>query len=700
MKVTTRTLADDDDVRLRWAQERLRQLLADGGSAEEVAELGTRQNLITPFTSYYVPSADELTELEPKRMPETETRVAGCDRSPGMSAPSWSKSDEPPPAQPTTVAMPQAASAPARHSSGDEGQMGRRIKTDTSDALGGSPASAPDEQPVNRNAEPAKDKSVAAFDQPPQAAPAVSATVGSLSGTGGSGVANVRPGYYGLRASAEKASPKASKKPADRGNGGDDGVIGELFHASSGEEKESDNDGRDDRLVVQISVYTHRPRHCSDGSKLDASDRAALWRERLSQHRGVRGALEVWQDAGSGCELKSWGDRRELLRAMLGAVGGAAQMVQLYGEFGEDPAAQDFLRRAMLGMVKNAADLRTIVDGIGLSEDVKWTLVDELVAKAKTPADRVLALEQLAARWPDNLRLKLRRIEALEAVKRLDEARRLADEVRVDPYADAQARTLVGEFLVRSGDEPSARRAFSEIVEFAPKDPQARRRLGDLYRAHGWFDEAYRQYQTLAEMAPGDQSVLLLEGAAAAGAGRVDEALRLEQRVSDGTEPGTETGVPRVALWWSSVRLGLLRQAARDKGDAAELARLMGRTRRANVLHSAQPFHAFLIWSHPEADCELSAQLPGAPMSAASDVAPEFGIATVGSHDALSGPAVLEVKRSSAGAAASRLQYRVELIVIWNEGEKTETLQRLALDFGPGRTSYRALVDGNKAVLQ
>src|SRR5204863_7653192 len=121
-----------------------------------------------------------------------------------------------------------------------------------------------------------------------------------------------------------------------------------------------------------------------------------------------------------------------------------------------------------------------------------------------------------------------------------DEARRLADEVRAAPSADAQARTAVGELLSRLGDEPAARRAFSEIVEFAPRDPVARRRLGDIYRAHGWWAEALRQYETLATLLPGDVSVLLLQAAAAAGAARTDEALRLEQRVADTTEPGAQ----------------------------------------------------------------------------------------------------------------------------------------------------------------
>jgi Ca-activated chloride channel family protein len=58
--VDTRRTDEAADLRLRWANERLRQLLLGGASREEIAELGTRCGLITPYTSYYVPSAREM----------------------------------------------------------------------------------------------------------------------------------------------------------------------------------------------------------------------------------------------------------------------------------------------------------------------------------------------------------------------------------------------------------------------------------------------------------------------------------------------------------------------------------------------------------------------------------------------------------------------------------------------------------------
>jgi tetratricopeptide (TPR) repeat protein len=749
LKVQNKTFKADEDLRLRWAEERLRQLLSDGASAEEVAELGTRQNLITPYTSYYVPSAAELSLILDAR--PRELASAGCARAP-MGAKSESSPEDPvavnlPVSTPATT-QPTGTPSKYRATTGESAGHGakgeafndepmeesKKMAEPEAPAMAAAPAPPADAPPPPMMAKPAPARRPSGGDDD-MIAPDKTVTLdgsrqrgeegrmgkkdaeevlGGLTGAGGYGMRGAGPGgggtgsgtiglgnYGSIGAKSGKSMVREKAMHA--------GVLGAIKGSSFGR----DNDGESDQknsgywdsgdldeggVEIRITIGTHRARHCSTASTLPSSDRASLWRERLSVHRGVNGALEVWQDAQSTCELKTWGDRRELLRSMLSTVGGAAHMVQLYHRFSEDPAAQDFLRRAILGQVRTAADLRTVVDGIGASEDVQWTMVESLVAKAKTPEDRVTTLEQLAARWPDNLKLKLRRIEALEAVKRLAEARRLADEVRADPYADAQARTLVGEFLVRSGDEAGARRAFSEIVEFAPRDPQARRRLGDLYRAHGWFEEAYRQYQTLGELSPGDQNVLLLLGAAAAGAGRTDEALRLEQRVADGTEPGSETGIAKVALWWSTVRLALLRADARAKNDAAELARLMGRTRRANVLSDVRPFRVFLTWAHPEADCELSVQLPGSPMSPATDVAPEHGISGFTSREALQSAAMVDVTRPQSNAG---LKYQATLIVVWNEGDKNETLQKIPLDFGPGKAGYRIKIEDRKAeVLQ
>jgi len=733
--IVTKPMVADDDLRLRWASARLGQLLADGASAEEVAELGTRQNLITPFTSFYVPSADELTRLI--IAPEIEVKSAGCSmRKAEAPAPSVAESApitlEPPAAPPPApVAAPASRAAP------------KVVSATTTPGAPAMDAPAAAAEPMQERA--ANEDAKVALAKPQEEAQSdglfgALGLKGTGAGGGGSGEGTIGLGGIGTGSgygsgsggSAKKMAPAATRGPSDEGKMGkrdsrhasnnrygvaakdksapDDGqpssgalasIFGGDASANDGDFEQgnvSDESGRD--LILQINIYGHRAHRCSAAAALPASERRDLWRERLSARRTVDRALEVWQDALGGCELRTWGDRTALLRAMLDSVGvganGAAMLVQLYHRFGEDAAAQGYLRRAILGHVKTAADLRTVVDGLGLGEDAQRSIAMSLVAKAKTPAERGTVLEQLAQKWPDNLELKLSRLDAYEQAGRPDDARRLAEEVRADPYADARARTAVGELLVRAGDLPAARRAFSEIVEFAPRDPLARRRLGDLYRAHGWWDEAYRQYQTLAELSPGDSTVLLLLAAAAAGAGRIDEGLRLADRVAEGTEPGSETGVARVARWWATVRLALLRQAARDKSDANEVARLFGRTRRAGVLADARPFRAFLLWAHPEADCELAATLPGNLLVPATDLAPELGLVGLSSREALQGAAVIEVRRPPSGAASS-LRYGAQLVVMLDEGQKSEAVLTVPLEFGPGVDTVRVRIADRKA---
>jgi Ca-activated chloride channel family protein len=60
LRLQTQEINDASDLRLRWAGERLAQLLAEGAGREAIVEVGTRYGLLTPFTSYYVPSKTEL----------------------------------------------------------------------------------------------------------------------------------------------------------------------------------------------------------------------------------------------------------------------------------------------------------------------------------------------------------------------------------------------------------------------------------------------------------------------------------------------------------------------------------------------------------------------------------------------------------------------------------------------------------------
>ena len=145
-------------------------------------------------------------------------------------------------------------------------------------------------------------------------------------------------------------------------------------------------------------------------------------------------------------------------------------------------------------------------------------------------------LRKLQLEWPDDLSLAITLLEALEDAGDDAGAREVARKLRARPDADAHVRTEVGELYLRlsqrapsklqaTADGEEARRAFGEIVEFAPDEPVARRRLGDLLRAHGWFEEARRQYETLAKLSPDDPSVQLLIASTSEGLGKLEEAV-------------------------------------------------------------------------------------------------------------------------------------------------------------------------------
>ena len=731
-RVETHELDDTSDLRLRWSQARLNQFLEEGASTEEVAELGVRQNLITPYTSFYVPSEDEVSLLE-KATPEV--RAAGCsyERAPASTATATASSPAPTEEAPAWLRQGnenlnsgarRAAESKKDSAPREEGRM----QVPEPEAPGAAPAPMPSPSAV-APAMPARE-----FAAPPPAAKAASRRImreeeksvdkgaprkpmaddspsdgagdafgggfgltGGGRGGGGYGGATTGLGNLGTigRGSGSggedlRKSVRAAKKRRERSS-----AVDEM------QDREAPSPDpatvvtvQDGDVTVLVGVLRHRPRGCSAASYQPLDERRDLWRERLGMNSSVRRALEVFQDAERGCELPRWTDRRELLKLMLRSCGGPSGMVSLYKHFDDQPEEQEYLRQAILGVVKTPRDLRVIYDGLGLGDEERATLAQEVVRNAKTADERLRRVADLLRRWPGDMRLRLLKMATEEELGRAEAARRTAEEVRRDPYADAQARTAVGELYVRLGDEAAARRAFSEIVEFAPRDPLARRRLGDLYRAHGWFDEAYRQYQTLLTLEPSDQSVLLLLAMAAAGAGHIEEALGLEQRVIGTAEPGSASGLSRTALLSSGLRLSQLRAEARSKSDSEALARLLLRARQTGAAGLARPVRVFVTWAHPEADLELKVAEDGS-FGPATELAPQFGLLGWASAPDQSASAPLQIE-VSRGASAGALTYPVELTVVVSEGDPAEQVWRVPIQLDAQHGSRRFALRGGK----
>ncbi len=438
------------------------------------------------------------------------------------------------------------------------------------------------------------------------------------------------------------------------------------------------------------SMADHQLSHCSDAAELPLDDRRQLWRERLSNSYALNDWIAAFRKAARDCELSSWRARRAFLQEMLRRAGNIKTMLALYQSLsGLD--ARSFLRTAILQRVRSPADLKKVREVFLLSQKVDWQLVNKVLDQAKSSDAKIRALRQLIAQQAESYELYLRLIQILEEAKRLPEARRLAHRLRSDPAADARVRTAIGELFLRQGDPSEARRAFSEIVEFAPRDESARRRLGDLYRAYGWFDEAYRQYQTLAEIRPDDPSVMLLLAQAAAGAGRVDEALRLQAKLAETAEPGESQGLARIALLWSSVRFAKLRKQAREAGDETLLKNLTERMRHSGVLREAGSLRIALIWSHPDARISLWTAYPNSRLIRPTDIAPEYGIEALDVVEEQSGTYRVEVRR---GKGELRTAIDAELLVIFNEGKRDEEILLLPIRFEKDTPAFAFHLEG------
>lgn len=783
--VRTGAIADEGDLRLRWAGERLRQLLLEGAGREEVADLGVRYGLITPYTSFYVPSRNELASVASPRLPQLRTgailplapivALGGClfmggsdeDEQPvSSSSPAtaeeanarWAQpevaeetvaSDDeasphdmptadpaPPPAQApaTTVPTTPAPSGGDGFFGGEQqgqtrsGELERNEQPMRARAPAGStrapmpePVAEPEpDEPMDRAASSGRRGPGAGFDR---------GGSGGHIGTGaedlgdasalfdgeehgeGEGLAfganqrdNDATGAHEVDALAalralgyeERGRVDDARNAGvlgglrgDTALGRDPtGALADLFERGS--RSETGVGDLDLRIRIRTSTRDHRPRRCSDAANLLLDGRRALWSERLDGAGGLGGMVGVYRRAAADCELPGWRDRRALLDLMLARAGGVRQMVALYHMMSTS-GARGYLRSAIRRRVRTPDDMRAVREAFGLAAGLDWELVEQILARQTTPAGRIRALRQLIVEeHPDSFELRLRLLELLEREGRAGEARRLADQLRADPMADAGVRTAVGEMYLRLGDEPEARRVFSEIVEFAPHDELARRRLGDLYRAHGWFDDAYRQYETLSTIRPDDPSVLLLLAQAAAGAGRVDEALRLEERLMQTAEPGAAQGLPRVALLWSSVRLALLRAEARAAGDDERLRALASRMRRMGVERGAGALRVSLVWSHPDAGVSLWVSHPGLPFTRPADLAPDLGIEALDLAELEAGRYRFEVRR--AGEHLTAVEAR--LVVVWNEGRADEQIEVVPLVFDREHDTFAWTLEG------
>jgi tetratricopeptide (TPR) repeat protein len=457
----------------------------------------------------------------------------------------------------------------------------------------------------------------------------------------------------------------------------------------------------------QLAAIGHAARPCGAAADLSVDERIVLWRERLSVAIGVSSSLGVYRQALADCEAPSWRERHTLLLEMVNRLTTVTDRVALWRALLPDPAAADIVYRSIVVRVQTPAELRELHTALGL-RTVDPDLLAGILRRAKTPADRLSLLHATALKFPDDLELALRVLDAYEDAGDDAGGRAWARRLRHGSEATAHVYTNVGEYYLRlsrkqtgagasstgalraselvgsatARDTDEARRTFGELVEFAPEDPVARRRLGDLLRAHGWYEEAFRQYETLAQLTPDDPAVPMLLAASAQGMGRIEEAVSWAEKAASAGSPDGSSAISRAARATATAFLAWARDDATRGGRTDEADRLRARARRLAGSDIAQPGSVrFLVtWSHPELHPALWTTALGAPMPA-TDSFPLFGVAQAVVPASPTPTAELRLDPDDA-ARAARLGAGAVVTAIVGEGTPEEHIARLDVGFG------------------
>ncbi len=650
LPVTAAEVADEGDIRRRWAEQRLAGLLDANAGREAVLDLGLRFGLVTPFTALVVGGAPSGWYMP----------IRGFDHDPYAIA--WSLGG-------------RGAGLRADHHGAPSGwrervprpEMAADVAIETTfvsrvDAATGAPAGAPADGGLAR-----------------------------------AGVARVLA--FGQRGPMGCYERRLLQRPDLEGEltvTVEVDTAGQVRSVSVASSTIADADveqcvlteirglpfpGPGGAGTVRVShTFVFRVpgrelgvrRTCSEASRYGLATRARLWRERLEVRTGPGGALDTYREAQRFCELDDFRARRTLMEEMLRAVPALRERLVIYQALRGDAVMEVYLRRAILRGARDVGEIYAARTGMGIEALVAWPVFSRLWLAADGAEARLALVRRWLEVVPEDIDLRLRKLTLLEETGHLPEARRLAHELVDDPLADARVRARVGEFWLRQEQPDEARRVFSEIVEGAPLDPWARRRLGDLYLAHGWADDAYREFQALAALRPDAPEVLLLLARAAAGAGRLDEALGLEQRL--GEEDGDETpeGPAALARLYTAVRLARMKAGTTD---AAGLAAIAARERATGAFRRPPDLFAAVTWSHPEDRLELRVHYPTATEPTTFEPAPlagaPFGIAGVRIEERDPGRYVFRVVR---GESEQLRESRATLTVVLAPGTPNEKI--------------------------
>jgi tetratricopeptide (TPR) repeat protein len=694
LRLSVRYLDDDGDLRRRWGEQRMAELGAEGAGRAALVETARRFGLVSPFTSLYVPTRREAEAVQQ----EDGEDVASAGREREERIDRWkpwarersfgvlvaSKAEAPPHAASFALAEDQK-----------EGGTGTRARgeaptpTPAASAAPPPPAATATASPAQLMPEEVAMGAVEA--SRPAAAGAGLAATGSKTRKP---LAWARQTRRNMADAPDPLSAPLGDEPA-RKLSKKSRVKPEVPRESSRDEPEAP------KAATSLARVAHEASPCSAAADLPLAERLTLWRERVYPSRAQAAALlHLYQQALSACEAPDWRARAALLVFLVDALPTVTDRVQLWRLLlTVSPRAADAVYRFLLLRVQTSEDLKQFHEALGF-ERIQPEVLEQFLAKAKTPAERLTSLRGAAERFADDTELALLVLEAYEDAGDSAGGRAWARKLRRRVDATAHVRTNVGEYYFRlaaqgsererAHDSDEALRTFGELVEFAPEDPQTRRLLGDLLRAHGWYEEALRQYQTLADLTPDDPNVPLLMALAAQGTGKVEEAVRWAEKAAQSGSPDAGSSVAVAARALTSAFLAWAREDSRKAGKAEEAARIRTRAARLASAEADRGVRVVLSWAHPELRPALWTDALGSPLPADVNL-PLLGVAQAFVPNASA--VRLEVRVDPEDAArAARLGATATLTVIEGEGSATERISRREIGFRDGGGAVRPTV--------
>jgi hypothetical protein len=179
----------------------------------------------------------------------------------------------------------------------------------------------------------------------------------------------------------------------------------------------------------------------------------------------------------------------------------------------------------------------------------------------------------------------------------------------------------------------------------------------------------------------------LLLARAAADAGRIDEALRLEQRLSESTDPGATEGAAGYARLWTTVRLARLKLDAETDEMRTAIRR---RERQSGALREPPAVFVALTWRHPDDHPELVVRYPSTAEDVEWEPVPlggrEHGIYALRMREREEGETLLEVRRLERDELRD---LETELLIITNLGSDEEHVERIPVTLTREETSFR-----------